>query len=66
MLTPRQMEIAQLVAKGYTARRMADATGLSIHTVQEHVAAAAERVPGDLPPRKRLQLFVLQITPDDP
>jgi DNA-binding NarL/FixJ family response regulator len=66
MLTPRQTEIAQLVAKGYTAREMSAALGISIHTAQEHVAAAAERIPGDLSPRKRLQLFVLQITPDDP
>lgn len=59
-LTPRQTEIAQLVARGMTSRAIADHTGLSVHTVNQHVNEAAARVAIPGSPRNRLVLWVLQ------
>ena len=60
MLTPKQREIAQLVAQGWTHKRISRETGLAIQTVKEHVRAAAERIPGDGPPKYKLIVFVLR------
>lgn len=58
-LTPRQQEIAALVAKGYSDKRIARETGLSVETVAFHVRGAAARIPGPWPPRQKLLIFVL-------
>jgi DNA-binding NarL/FixJ family response regulator len=59
VLTPRQRDVAELVARGYSNKRIAKETGLALPTVKEHVSAAASRVPGDGPPRYRLIVFML-------
>jgi len=59
-LTPRQTEIASLVAKGLTAKGIAAETGLSEKTVDVHIQQAAQRLGGDTSPRHRLTLWFLQ------
>ena len=44
MLTPRQVEVAQLAADGLTARQSAQRLGLSVRTVEAYLAAARKRV----------------------
>jgi FixJ family two-component response regulator len=60
MLTPKQEEIARLVARGWTHKRIARETGLAVQTVKEHVRCAAERIPGEGPPKYKLIVFVLR------
>jgi DNA-binding CsgD family transcriptional regulator len=43
-LSPRQLEIAQLVAQGETNKRIAAALHISEHTVEHHVSAIFERL----------------------
>lgn len=64
MLTERQLEIAHLVACGLTNKAIARETGLAIQTVKEHVRCAAERIPGDGPPRYKLIVFILRSESD--
>jgi DNA-binding NarL/FixJ family response regulator len=67
MLTTRQREVAELVARGYSAKRIASALEISVATVQAHIRDAAERladVPG--PPRYRLIVFILSRGPEPP
>jgi len=59
MLTPRQSEIARLVAEGKSAKRIAREVGISPHTAEAHIRNAASRIPGDGPARWKLVLFVL-------
>lgn len=59
MLTGRQREIAQLVAEGKSAKRIAREVGISRYTAEAHIRDAASRIPGDGPPRWKLVLFVL-------
>lgn len=59
MLTPRQREVAELVARGYSAKRIARKTGISRHTAEAHIRDAASRIPGDGPARWKLIVFVL-------
>lgn len=56
-LTPRQAEIAGLVARGLTAVAIAKQTGISPDTVRVHITQAAERVPGAGSPRHRLLVW---------
>lgn len=65
MLTPRQRQIAQLVARGKSYRRIADETGLSIHTVDKHIRDAAERIPHPGRTREKLIWFVYVHCSDD-
>lgn len=58
-LTDRQLQIARLVAKGYTNKAIARETGLAIQTVKNHISNAAERIPGDGSIRIRLVVFLL-------
>ncbi|HET6896646.1 MAG TPA: AAA family ATPase [Candidatus Baltobacteraceae bacterium] len=43
-LTPRQSEIAELVAQGQTNREIAERLSISEHTVEHHVSAIFERL----------------------
>lgn len=61
VLSTRQTEIAELVARGKPDKVIADKTGLSIKTVQAHVQAAAAKIPGHTTPRHRLTLWFFQI-----
>lgn len=59
MLTPRQRQIAELVAQGMTNKAISQHTGLALPTVKEYVSTAASRLPGDGRPRFKLIVFVL-------
>jgi DNA-binding NarL/FixJ family response regulator len=43
-LTPRQLEILQLIAEGHTNQEIASAMGLGIKTVESHRAQLMERL----------------------
>lgn len=53
-LTAREEHIVELLAQGLTSQDIADRLGLSVRTIEAHVGAAAEKVPGDLPRQTRL------------
>lgn len=57
MLTPRQREVAALYADGKSYKQIARETGLSCNTVRNHLSNAAERIPGDQTPRRKMVLF---------
>jgi DNA-binding NarL/FixJ family response regulator len=61
-LTPRQEEIARLVARGLSNKAIARRKGISIHTVKRHVSAAASRIQGRGRPRYRIILWHLSQT----
>lgn len=58
-LTPRQFEVAALVAAGYTAGEIAAILHRSPRTVERTIANAAARLPGQGSPRSRLTRFIL-------
>lgn len=60
-LTPRQQEIASLVARGMSSRQIADRTGLSEETVNVHIKQAAQRLGGETRPRHQLTLWFLNL-----
>ena len=60
MLTPRQQEIAQYVARGLSAKAISRETGLAIQTVKNHIQAAADRLPGQGPPRFKIIILCLR------
>lgn len=43
-LTPREVEILQLIAEGYTNRQIAEARSLSVRTVESHRASIMEKL----------------------
>jgi DNA-binding NarL/FixJ family response regulator len=49
LLTPRQIEVLQLVAEGLTNREIAERLGLSLRTVDRHVSDTLTRI--DVPTR---------------
>ena len=54
MLTPRQREIAGLVAQRMSAPEIAKRTGISERTVEAHIQQAAKRIEGRTnPPYRR-------------
>lgn len=59
-LTPREAEIARMIARGWSRKRIADKLGISIRTVDAHIANAAGRLPGKGHPKLRLVLFVIE------
>lgn len=61
LLTPRQVEIASLVARGLPDKIIAARTDLAIETVRVHIQAAAARLPGDGRPRHKLTLWFFNI-----
>jgi DNA-binding NarL/FixJ family response regulator len=46
-LSPRLLEVAELVARGYTNKGIASVLLISERTVEAHVARLVQRVPGD-------------------
>ena len=59
MLTPRQKEVAELVAKGLSNKRIARDLGINVETVNEHIRKAAGRLEFDGKPRYKLVLWFL-------
>lgn len=64
MLTPRQHEVAQLVAKGMSNKAIARELDVSIDTVEAHVRDAAERLP--VPGRARYRIMIWVFTLQQP
>lgn len=62
-LTPRQVEIAALVAKGLSNKAIARETDLSLDTVDSHLRNIANRVPGPGTPRYKALIFFLSLDP---
>lgn len=62
MLTARQLEVADLVAKGLSNKAIARELGISVETVKVHLRQAAERVPFRCRRRHALTLFVLSLS----
>jgi DNA-binding NarL/FixJ family response regulator len=64
-LTPRQRQVAELIAMGLTRRtvahRLSEGSGrLSIRTVDAHLRAVADRLPrNELPASRRVRAWVL-------
>jgi DNA-binding NarL/FixJ family response regulator len=63
-LTPRQAQVASLVAQGKSNKAIASELGVSLQTVKDHISDAACRLPGD--GRPRYKLIVLMLNPPDP
>jgi DNA-binding NarL/FixJ family response regulator len=59
MLTPQQRTVAELVARGYSNKKIAREVGISPETVRDHIRGAADRIPGDGRPRYKLLVFML-------
>lgn len=57
-MTAREQQVAELVARGLYIRQIADALDLERRTVEAYVASAASKLPGDLPPRARLMVWI--------
>lgn len=60
-LTPRQMEIASLIAHGRSYKAIARELSISTQTVKNHVHDAAARIPGPTSPRHKLMLFIFSL-----
>jgi len=58
-LTPRQQEVAELVAEGLSRKRIALALGISESSVKRHVENIAVRLGGDGSLRVRITRYVL-------
>lgn len=63
-LTPREKEIAGLVAKGLPTKRIASQLGVSPETVNTHIRNAAERLGGETSPRHRLTVWFYSLDSD--
>lgn len=64
MLSQRQAQIVERVARGLSYKVIAAELGISIRTVHTQVGRVAARIPGDASPRHRLTLFFLNIDDD--
>ena len=66
-LTPREREVATLVAQGLLHKQVAHELGISTETVAVHVYSAAQKLPGPgLPTRKIVRLHHLFASSDTP
>lgn len=67
-LTPREREVAGMVADGMLHKQVAVALGIAEDTVSVHVRAAARKLPGNgLPTRKLTRLnFLFQASDSGP
>lgn len=62
-LTAREQEIAEMVAKGLPAKRIAAKLGVSRHTVNAHIRQAAMKLGGDAPARAQLTVWFYSLKP---
>jgi DNA-binding CsgD family transcriptional regulator len=58
-LTPAQQRVAELLARGLSTKAIARELDVSRRTVEQHVADAAARLPGDGRPSYKLLRFGL-------
>lgn len=60
-LTPREVEIARLVAAGRSTKGIATDLRISVRTVEVHIANAARKLGGTGSPKLRLVVFVVEL-----
>lgn len=53
-LTPRELQVCQMVVVGYTATEIAERLEISVRTVEAHIYNAARHLPGQGHPMKRI------------
>jgi DNA-binding NarL/FixJ family response regulator len=58
-LTPRERQVAELVARGLSVKGVARQLDVSPATVKVHVRNAGRKLPGDGPPRHRIIIHVI-------
>lgn len=63
-LTPRQAEVAELLAAGLSRRGMARQLGVSEWTVKDHVRAIAQKLPGGGNVRSRAAAWCIRYPPN--
>lgn len=64
-LSPRQTEIASLVARGLSDKVIAARCEISVDAVRFHIQAAAKTVGGEGTPRHRLTLWFFDIVEEE-
>lgn len=64
-LTPRQAQVADMVARGLSNKDIAKRLGVKTETVNDHVSGAAGRLPGAAKPRHKLTVWILNLLHDD-
>jgi DNA-binding NarL/FixJ family response regulator len=64
-LSPRQTEIAALVARGLPDKVIAAKTDLTIDAVRFHIQTAATKLPGEGSPRHKLTLWFFNISDEE-
>lgn len=66
-LTPREIEVCELVASGLSAPEIGRELGISTRTVENHIYSAARFIPGRQQPMKRIMMvFLLEEEPAVP
>lgn len=60
-LTPREAEVARLVARGWSNKAIAKHLEMSVETVKAHIRNAAARLPGRGTAKIKLLLFVIEL-----
>jgi DNA-binding NarL/FixJ family response regulator len=55
-MTNREAEVAELVRRGYSNKRIGSELGISPLTVRTHISNVAKRMAGDIPARRKLML----------
>lgn len=59
-LTPQEARVAELLARGMTAKAIAKELGCSTKTVRNHITNASRRIEGPATPRMKLALWYLE------
>lgn len=57
IFTPRQKEVGELLAHGYTGPEIADELGLATSTVENYVHQMSKLIAGRGPPTRRIALY---------
>lgn len=61
----REAQVAELLACGYSHKRIAHRLGISPATVSVHVYRLAERIPGDAAPSLKVTIWWLMTQSED-
>jgi DNA-binding NarL/FixJ family response regulator len=64
-LTPREKQIAEMVARGYANKRIAHELGIALTTVEKHLQQAAQRIEGDTAPRHKMLVWFYSLSESD-
>jgi DNA-binding CsgD family transcriptional regulator len=59
-LTPREIDVARLVAEGLSYAEIGMTLGISPRTVETHVHRAASKLPGASQPYRKLAFYALR------